>query len=212
MIRALFSKFADNTNPLSESSRLRAQRFGKFLKCLGVTERDRILDVGGAEATWLGSGLERNVTLLNLSFSRKMPVFHYIEADACDMSMLDDRSFDVIFSNSVIEHVGAPRQIAFAREVRRVATRYWVQTPYKHFPIEPHFVFPFFQYFPFSVQMFIGKSWKYSHPFRNKEDVALLLSTLRLLTKREMRELFPEATIIDEKYFGITKSLIAYRR
>jgi hypothetical protein len=53
------------------------------------------------------------------------------------------------FSNSVIEYVGDfPDQQRMADEVRRVGDRYRVQSMSKHFPIEPRFVFPFYQHLP----------------------------------------------------------------
>src|ERR1017187_2845994 len=54
-----------------------------------------------------------------------------------------DAAFDVVFSNSVIEHVGdAQSQRAFAREVARVGRAYWVQTPNRWFPVEQHLLTP----------------------------------------------------------------------
>ncbi|WP_255695553.1 methyltransferase domain-containing protein [Rhodohalobacter sp. 614A] len=56
--------------------------------------------------------------------------FQYVQGDALDMHMFEDKSFDVVFSNSVIEHVGSfENQRRFADEVRRVGKAYWVQTP-----------------------------------------------------------------------------------
>ncbi len=59
-----------------------------------------------------------------------------------------DREFDIAFSNSVIEHVPPELQAAFAAEVSRVADRYFVQTPNRYFPIEPHYQLPLFQFLP----------------------------------------------------------------
>ena len=61
--------------------------------------------------------------------------FHVIEGDACSVEQFGDRSFDLVFSNSVIEHVGPPaKQAEFAHEVLRLGRSYWVQTPSKWFP------------------------------------------------------------------------------
>jgi hypothetical protein len=92
-----------------------------------------------------------------------------------------------------------------------VAKKYWVQTPYKHFPIEPHFLFPFFQYLPYYVQVIIGTKWKYSHLKRNNENIIDELNRLRLINLKEIKLLFPEAVILKEKYCGFIKSLIAYK-
>jgi ubiquinone/menaquinone biosynthesis C-methylase UbiE len=205
--------FADNTNPQSLSYKARKKRFQWFLEKLQVSQNDKILDVGGTEGTWLGTGYEKNVTLLNIGFQeKKHPDFTYIVGNACNMQEIADKQFDVVFSNSVIEHVGKGKEQAdFAKEVKRVGKRYWIQTPNKHFPIEPHFLFPFFQYLPENLQLWVGLRWKYSHLKRNNENIPEELSRLKLLSKSEFSKLFAEATILEEKFWGLTKSLIAYK-
>ena len=148
-MKSLFSKFADNTNSNSVSSSLRKKRFSLFLETIKPNEHSKILDVGGTEAIWIGSGFENQVTLLNILFKKERnDKFNYVVGDACNMKF-SDGEFDIIYSNSVIEHVGNyERQTQFAKEVIRVGKSYWIQTPYKHFPIEPHFLFPLFQYSP----------------------------------------------------------------
>jgi hypothetical protein len=91
----------------STKNRFRQKRFSIFLSIFNLTGNEKILDVGGVEETWLGTGLEKNVTLLNIKFSGKLnPVFKYIEADACNMEIIKSKEYDIAFSNSVIEHVG----------------------------------------------------------------------------------------------------------
>jgi len=75
--------------------------------------------------------------------------FKFFEADGCNLAAFADHSFDIAHSNSVLEHVGSwARMVQFAKEVSRVSEKYFVQTPNYWFPIEPHFVTPFFQWFP----------------------------------------------------------------
>lgn len=210
---SLFSQCADNCSPCTKSSDLRRKRFQRFLHELAVSSASTILDVGGDERTWIGTGLESKVTLLNIRFVATQTVFKYIEGDACDMGMIGGKSFDVVFSNSVIEHVGnIGRQKLFAEEIERVGKSYWVQTPYKHFPIEPHFLFPLFQYLPNKMKKFVGMSWKYSHLKRNNENILEELSRLRLLTIGEMKRLFPEAMLLKEKYCGLVKSIVVVKK
>ncbi len=153
---SIFS-FADSSNPESYSYKARKKRFEWFVEKIQLKPTDKILDVGGAESTWIGTGYEKNVTLLNIGFPPlQNPDFQYITCSACDMKDIKDKQFDVVFSNSVIEHVGKGNEQAdFAKEVKRVSKRYWVQTPNKHFPLEPHFLFPFFQYFPEKLQLWV---------------------------------------------------------
>ena len=66
------------------------------------------------------------------------------------MDFFKDKSFDAVFSNSVIEHVGTfEDQKMMANEVIRVTNFYFIQTPNLYFPIEPHFLVPFFQFSSF---------------------------------------------------------------
>lgn len=51
----------------------------------------------------------------------------------------DDREFDWVFSNAVIEHVGDERaQLSFLNEMLRVGRNVFFTTPNKYFPVEPH--------------------------------------------------------------------------
>ena len=213
-MKYFFYKFADNKRQNSVSYKFRKERFKNFLKILDIKGDENILDVGGDERTWIGLGFEEKVTLLNLSFKCKIKDFNYVLGNACDMGMFSNKSFDIIYSNSVIEHVGKNKQKEFAKEIMRVGKKYWVQTPNKHFPIEPHFVFPFFQYFPLSVKKMIGITWPYSHyKMGNSKQIDILndLSQIYLLNEKELRNLFPPCKIFEERYLGITKSIVAYK-
>lgn len=177
-----------------------------------------ILDVGGTSATWRGTGLEKQVTLLNLTSPKDKDIdlgFKAVKGNALEMGMFSDNEFDIVFSNSVIEHVGSlENQKRFAREVRRVGKSYWVQTPNKMFPVEPHFLFPFFQFMPGKLQKSVALKWKYSHMKRWARDDQHLLkefSLIRLLSCREFKTLFEDGHLYKEKAFGLTKSFVAYK-
>ena len=215
-MKYLFNKFIDNLNSNSLSYKLRKKRFNNFIKILDIKKSDSILDVGGTEFTWIGTGFEENVTLLNLFFNDddKNANFRYVIGDGCNMEMFSNKSFNIIYSNSVIEHVGKGKQKEFAKEIIRVGKKYWVQTPYKHFPIEPHFVFPFFQYFPSSMQKLIAINWPYSY-YRigntERKDILNELSQIYLLNKKELKNLFSNSKVFEEKFMGVNKSIIAYK-
>jgi hypothetical protein len=114
--------------------------------------------------------------------------------------------FPVVFSSSTIEHVPAELQRAFAAEIARVGERYFVQTPNKYFPIEPHYQFPFFQFLPERVQRALNRRFTLGWRQRGEWE------PVRLLSARQMRRLFPDAEIHRERVFGLTKSLMAVRR
>lgn len=214
----MFKKIADNRDQRSLASQLRRKRFAFFQSLLSRLDRPiHILDVGGTESYWQIMGLDGDdgvfVTLLNLTQENvTMPTMSTVVGDARKIQA-DDSSYDIVFSNSVIEHVGTYQdQMQMAGEVRRIGKRYFIQTPNKYFPLEPHFLFPFFQFLPLKIQIFLLQTftlgWFEKTPDANK--AREIVESIRLLSREEFVALFPQASIYEEKVFGITKSFIAY--
>ena len=177
-----------------------------------------ILDVGGTELFWKNAGLAgdpgHRITLLNRNIQK---VSHSnltaIAGDARSLASYGDRSFDVVFSNSVIEHVGtAADQRAMADEVRRVGKAFFVQTPNRYFPIEPHFLFPLFQFLPRTMRILLVSHFALGwYPrARDQAHAEALVDGIRLLSEAEVRVMFPGATIQKEKFLLLTKSLVAH--
>jgi hypothetical protein len=185
----------------------RGKRIDRFSSSFPITASTTILDVGGCLGYWRYRAISAEVTLLNQPnypspSAEQLGGFKFVHGDGTNLEYAD-KSFDIAHSNSVIEHVSTwERQVAFAREIRRVAHGVWVQTPAKYFPVECHTLDPFFHLLP--------KSWRWlSRP--TQAEVDEFLETTRLLTYREMQELFPDCTILIERFAGIPKSFIAYR-
>jgi Methyltransferase domain len=194
--------------------RFRNRRMALFSRVLSVNDTTRIVDLGGAESTWERINAEPQVTMINTQGTPyKNGRFTFIIGDACSVNVTDD-SFDVAFSNSVIEHVGNfSRQKEFADTVRRIAPRYFVQTPYRYFPIEPHFMCLGIQFLPKPIFKKIVRwltLWGLTVK-PNQAEIDALVDEIRLLTVREMRELFPDAQIVKERFLLFTKSIIAIR-
>ena len=99
-----------------------------------------------------------------------------------------------------------------ADEIRRVGHAYYVQTPYRYFPIEPHFLFPFFAQLPLQIRAELIRRVALGRPrrrIRDRSEATQLAASVALLRMKELRELFPEATISTERFAGLVKSLIA---
>lgn len=123
-----------------------------------------------------------------------------------------DQAFDLVYSNSVIEHLGTwENQQAFAAECKRAGRSYYIQTPNRWFPIEPHYIAFFVHWLPRRIRRRILRHftlWGWlTRP--TQADCDAVIAEIRLLTHKELQALFPEATIWRERVFGLTKSLIA---
>lgn len=194
---------------------MRLKRMQQFLRIMELSSEETILDIGGYPDLWLLCGYKGKIVFLNLEDSDDYraipPNCCYVQGDGCCLHY-PDKSFDIVFSNSVIEHVGEwENQKAFAREASRVGKRYWIQTPNKNFPIESHFNFPLFQFLPLFIRKRIAVVWPFSYTKRWRLDAQTLICNLRLLTAQEMRTLFPDGQLLEEHLFGFVKSIAAYR-
>jgi hypothetical protein len=200
----------------------RKKRFALFLQLVKPSPSEVLLDVGGYPWFWASQTQPvRRIDTLNIHevyWNQKDFPNHNIRTligDGCSLAM-PDKSYDIGFSNSVIEHVGLlERQQQFALEIRRVAKALWVQTPAYECPIEPHYMMPFIHYLPRSFRKKIARNctlWGWvSRP--THEQVNDIVETTRLLRKFEMQQLFPDCEIITERMLWIfPKSYIAFRR
>ena len=208
---------ADSRRPGSVGDRFRQRRFVLFRELVGsLPGRVRILDVGGTTDFWerVGYAGHDRVEVVLVNLIEQEPPHHNITAqvgNATDLSRFADDEFEVAVSNSVIEHLPTfELQARMAAEIRRVGRRAYVQTPNRYFPVEPHYMFPFFGILPMRVRAFLlGKMDLGWHP-RQRDPAAALadVRSIRLLTGGELRRLFPAARILRERALGLTKSYI----
>ncbi|MBI1878266.1 MAG: class I SAM-dependent methyltransferase [Chloroflexi bacterium] len=147
-------QIADNSDRNSYAAKLRRKRFGFFLELLQAVPRPlKILDIGGTQRFWEVMGFvnqpDIQIILLNLDPQEvRYENFSSLIGDATNLIDFQDRQFDVVFSNSVIEHVGIYRQQQrMAQEIQRVGERYFVQTPNYFFPIYEEKLFGFIKSF-----------------------------------------------------------------
>ncbi len=208
---------ADNRRAGSLANRFRRRRFELFKELVAPLPRPvRVLDVGGTENFWRQMNAADadwlEIVLVNVSSQPATAAnVEAVVGDGRDLSPFSDGSFDVVFSNSVIEHVGGwEDQRSMADEMRRVGRLLFVQTPNRFFPIEPHFLFPGFQFLPVRARIALVRRFPlgYHDALPDPEDARRAVEEIRLLTASELRQLFPGARIHRERALGLTKSFV----
>ena len=219
----------------SVSTRSREKRASILQKHFLINKDTKILDLGsenGANINRVLYGTEANsknvyiadINPENLNEGQKR--FGYKPVPVAESGVLPFQNdfFDIVFCSSVIEHVTIPkikvwksfsenrfkkesfqRQKEFAKEIKRVGKQYFVQTPYKYFPIESHTWLPLIGILPRWLLIPILYCTNFVWVKRTKPD-------WHLLNKRQMKQLFPDAQIIEEKMLGLTKSIMAVHR
>jgi len=216
-------------------TRSRHARAETFLKLFELSSSTRVLDLGAGNGTHIHAVLEgspvrpANTYIADIdeeAVNAGAARYHFTSVLIMEAGRLpfSDRFFDIVFCSSVIEHVTVPKEIMwnltsgsrfrsmarlrqhqFAAEIRRVGKGYFVQVPYRWFPIESHTWLPFFSYLPRRTQIsLLG--------FTNQFWIKATIPDFHLPSEPEMRSYFPDARILRERTFGMTKSLIAYRR
>ncbi len=221
MATKVFTRWVDEKNGSSLSTELRKKRFELFralFESLLKTKNQpiKILDVGGRATTWERAGFTQydcsqvQITIINTEpVSSEYAHIQTVSGDARAMPEYQDSEFDIVFSNSVIEHVGNfEDQARMAAEVCRVGQRYFLQTPNLFFPVEPHFLFPLFQFFPLWLKTLLIQNFNLGWRPRTtgREAAKELALSVQLLSKRQLKHLFPGAQVHAEKFMGLNKS------
>lgn len=201
--------------PNSLANRLRTRRFQQFQALIAQIPKPlRILDVGGTNSYWERRGWagrrDVQITTLNLAAEeQRHENIQPLKGNAIDLSQFVNHRFDVVFSNSVIEHLfNIENQRRMALEVQRVGKAIWIQTPNFWFPIEPHFHVPGWQWMPVGTRVAMLRRWTcgWQGPCPDPVRCRELVDEIRLLTAKELRTMFPGATLIAERFCGLVKS------
>lgn len=191
--------------------RIKQRRVDFFVRFLTPERGAIILDIGtGGGGLWTSFHPEVNPNdfyIIGLDLKRpsvahkNCPWSAFVVADGRFLPFKDD-SVDIIFSNSVLEHVGdEAEQKRMVQEILRVGKSFFIQVPNKHFPIEPHFFAPFMQYLPVSVQVKITSLlFGFDEP-------------IHLPSRRTLKRIFPPGCHISaEKFMGLTKAFYIWCR
>ncbi len=193
----------------------RKKRFELFSRQFKPQSGDILLDVGAGSGTFLETfaGGEADIVALDISGRRpaslreRHPQALLVRGDATQLPFKSG-SVSIVMSNSVIEHVGdleAMRRMA--SEVERVGKRHFVQTPNRYFPIEPHYMLPFFQFVPYEIKRWLSRHFRLG--FYNPGSIEI--DDPKLLSAKQFREMFPGSRIVRERFLFLTKSLIAIK-
>jgi len=218
----------------SFSKKARERRASVFRSAFHLDENTKILDLGSETGSNIHSVLQGTPVKPENTYIADIDIelieegknkFGYIPVLISESEKLpfDDYFFDIIYCSSVIEHVtvekdqvwslysglefkkkALTRQKYFASDIQRVGKQYFVQTPYKHFPVESHSWLPFISWLPRRVLIPVLK-------FTNLFWVKKTSPDWHLLNKTEMSSLFEGANIVDERSFGLTKSIMVIK-
>ncbi len=184
----------------SISARSRKKKFDQFLRFVAPQPHETLVDVGvnTEEYSATDNYLEKfysypeNITAVGIGdfslFRERYPKIKTLEGDGRALPF-GDNSFDIAYSNAVIEHVGSTPadQLQFLTELVRVSKRGYLTTPNRHFPIEIHTRTPLLHLL-LPKKMFdsflvcIGKKWATG-------------DYMHLLSEKDIHSLFADAHI-----------------
>ena len=177
--------------------RARARRHARFIELVHPDQGMRIVDVGCGTLGLRGLSPQLDITGVDVVQRPGYPGT-FVRADATERLPFADGQFDLAYCSSVIEHVPRERREAFAGELRRVARGWYVQTPARSFPIEPHSLLPGAHWLPVALRR---RYWRLGAA-GDWEDVALL-------GRAELERLFGPSE--PERFGPLTKSWVCVR-
>lgn len=212
--------------------RSRKKRIQLFKGHFRLGPETRILDLGGWDGSHVNALIEgtrilrSNVYVADIDekaihLSHERHGFTPVLIPEDGQLPYPDGYFDVVFCSSVLEHVTVPKsqmwdirsgkvfrdlsmahQEKFSSEIRRLGKSYYVQVPYRGFPVETHSWLPFLAQLPRNLQITAIK-------LANRFWIKQTIPDFYLPNVTEMRHYFPGAQILWEKQLGLRKSLIA---
>ncbi len=215
VIKKIFKSSEDKE---SLGNYFRTKRFDFFFHRIKSMDKPiSILDLGGKVNFWENRGLAGNdnfkITVLNIqSEISDYSNIKTVNGNVLKLKYFKENSFDIVFSNSVIEHLyDFENQKKMAREVLRIGKNHIIQTPNKYFFIEPHYMIPFFQFLPKKIQFQILTKTRLSRLKKWDDQFARnYTEEIRLMTQKELKEIFPKSNIFYEKFLGMTKSFTVH--
>ncbi|MBN1445128.1 MAG: class I SAM-dependent methyltransferase [Candidatus Omnitrophica bacterium] len=180
----------------------RKRKWKLFNTLYNPSPETKILDAGFGEYenSPVDNFLEKHypyphkITALGISepreFSRRYPAVTAVRYNGGRFPF-EDKSFDICWSNAVLEHVGSrEQQLYFLKETARVAKSAFITTPNRYFPVEVHTKIPLLHYLPKrhfdSLMSLAGKKWAEG-------------DSINLLSFGEIKKLLKDAGISEYK-------------
>jgi len=220
-----------STAVLSASARARAKRAKLLHDELSPRADWAVLDLGSADGQHIHSILPecKRVCLADVdveaaSAGARHYGYDFVQLVGDGPLPFSEGHFDLVFCSSVLEHVTGPKRAAsgetdstafentaaryqaqFASEIRRISRSYFVQTPYRYFPIDSH------TWLPAPVALLPRPLLLRLLRVTNRYWIKHTEPDWHLLSRRRMAALFPDARIVTERFCGLPKSLVAIR-
>lgn len=155
--------------------RSRKAKLQQFFSMTQPSRHSTILDVGAAETEYspFDNYLEKKypypskVTALSIhllqAFKKRYPEIRAVTYRGT-VFPFKDKSFSIVFSNAVIEHVGRfQEQLQLINEMHRVGEQFYFTTPAREFPLEIHTNYPLIHWLPKKafdrIVKLSGKGW-----------------------------------------------------
>jgi len=189
-----------------------------FLEVMQPQAGDRVLDVGVSDEVNVESNMleqvyphRENLTCASLTdgaaIRRAYPGVQHVQVTPHQPLPFADKTFDIVYSNAVLEHAGsAEQQRFFLSELCRVARRRFVAVPNRLFPVEHHTCLPVIHYLPKATFRRLLRGTRY--------DVWSHEENLNYISAAELRALWPgEAPVITYSGIGfgaLRSNLVAY--
>ncbi len=200
------------------SWKARKAMFKSVMRLANPTAETKVLDIGVTSDRREDSNFfeklypyPHNLTAVGLEDASFLETDHpgltYVQADGLNLPFAN-KSFDLVFSSAVIEHVGSrERQQAFVHELSRVGHNVCITTPNRWYPIEFHTILPLVHWLPptwfRTIARWLGKTF-----YAQEEN-------LNLLSRRELLNMFPaHAQVIEahHRLLGLVSNLVFYVR
>ena len=201
---------------LKNFSRLsRRRKFELFQRVFQPGPNDLILDVGASGQPFTGYTFEDyypysdrivagGIDPREIQDARRLyPRVRYTMFDGRALPF-PDKSFNMVFSNAVIEHIiGQGQQARFAKEIMRVGKSWFVTTPNYWFPFESHYHLPLIHFLPREMQRWYNRLLGSAIAKGTVQDLALL-------SARKLQRLFPASRVVRMRVTFWPETLVAY--